>query len=543
MPHAFQELIENITYQNTSEAPAAARTISLTVSDGDGGTSAAQSVVVNVAPTNDAPVLGSVVAHAQRDRKRRAATVLDSSVAVTDADSANFNGGQLSLTYTSGGGSEDQFTIRTNGNISFDGTNVTFFGVGIIATVNGSHNGQNGETLVLDLTGLANAARLQELIENITYQNTSDNPAAARTISMTVSDGDGGTSAAQSVVVNVAPVNDAPVLGSVVATLNVTENDAATVLDSSVALTDADSANFSGGQLSLTYTSGGGAEDQFTLRNHGNISFDGTNVNSSPASASSPPSMARTTAKTAKPSSWILTGLANAARLQELIENITYQNTSDNPAAARTISMTVSDGDGGTSAAQSVVVNVAPANDAPVLGSVVATLNVTENDAATVLDSSVALTDADSANFSGGQLSLTYTSGGGAEDQFTFATTATSASTAPTSLSPASASSPPSTPPTTVKTVKPWCSISRACECRPPPRADRKHYLPKHVRQSGRSAYHQPHRLRRRRWNFRRAIRRRQRRASKRRAVLGSVVATLNVTENDAATVLIAASL
>ncbi len=70
---------------------------------------------------------------------------------------------------------------------------------------------------MLDLTGLANAARLQELIENITYQNTSDNPAAARTISMTVSDGDGGTSAAQSVVVNVAPTNDAPVLGSVVA--------------------------------------------------------------------------------------------------------------------------------------------------------------------------------------------------------------------------------------------------------------------------------------------------------------------------------------
>ncbi len=47
---------------------------------------------------------------------------------------------------------------------------------------------------------------------------------------MTVSDGDGGTSAAQSVVVNVAPQNDAPVLGSVVATLNVTENAAATSL-------------------------------------------------------------------------------------------------------------------------------------------------------------------------------------------------------------------------------------------------------------------------------------------------------------------------
>ncbi len=83
-----------------------------------------------------------------------AATVLDSSVALTDADSANFSGGQLSLTYTSGGGSEDQFTIRNNGNISFDGTNVTFSGVGVIATVNTTHNGTNGETLVLDLTGL-----------------------------------------------------------------------------------------------------------------------------------------------------------------------------------------------------------------------------------------------------------------------------------------------------------------------------------------------------------------------------------------------------
>ncbi len=96
-----------------------------------------------------------------------AATVL------SDPDSGDFNGGQISVTYTAGGSAQDQFTIADGGNITFDGTDVTFSGVGIIATVNGSHNGTNGETLVLDLTGLANAARVQELLAQITYQNTS----------------------------------------------------------------------------------------------------------------------------------------------------------------------------------------------------------------------------------------------------------------------------------------------------------------------------------------------------------------------------------
>ncbi len=141
-----------------------------------------------------------------------AAALIDSNITLTDSDSTDFNSGQLTLSYTSGGGAQNQLTVLSAGNISFDGTNVSYSGVGTIATINGANNGANGASLIFDLTANANATRIRELIESITYQNTSETPAASRTLGITVTDGDGGTSATQSVVISVTSVNDVPTL-------------------------------------------------------------------------------------------------------------------------------------------------------------------------------------------------------------------------------------------------------------------------------------------------------------------------------------------
>ncbi len=139
---------------------------------------------------------------------------------ISDADSANFDGGQLSILFDVGGSAEDQLSIQSSGNISFDGTDVTYAGVGIIATVNTTHNGINGASLILDFSSLATAARLTEMLANLTYQNTSNTPTTWRTLSMTLSDGDGGSSFSQIIDLRVNAENDAPTVANAVADQN-----------------------------------------------------------------------------------------------------------------------------------------------------------------------------------------------------------------------------------------------------------------------------------------------------------------------------------
>lgn len=75
-------------------------------------------------------------------------------------------------------------------------------------------SGINGETLVATFNGSITAAAVETLIENLTYQNTSDSPTASRTISVIVQDGGASTSTAQTVTITVNAENDAPQLSA-----------------------------------------------------------------------------------------------------------------------------------------------------------------------------------------------------------------------------------------------------------------------------------------------------------------------------------------
>jgi hypothetical protein len=122
--------------------------------------------------------------------------IIDSDVTVTDVDSTDFKGG--SLTVSVGGLPEDSLSIRNQqgggvGQIGFNGTTVTFGG-NTIGTIRGTNNGAAGNDLIIDFT-TANAtpAATKALIENLTYANSSDTPTAGRTLTVTLTDGDGGT--------------------------------------------------------------------------------------------------------------------------------------------------------------------------------------------------------------------------------------------------------------------------------------------------------------------------------------------------------------
>ena len=97
----------------------------------------------------------------------------------------------MTVSYSSGGAPQDRLSIRNQGTsagqIGFSSGNVTYGGT-TVATVPTSPTGSgiNGETLVATFNSSITATAVEALIENLTYQNTSDTPTASRTISVTV---------------------------------------------------------------------------------------------------------------------------------------------------------------------------------------------------------------------------------------------------------------------------------------------------------------------------------------------------------------------
>jgi uncharacterized protein (DUF2141 family) len=146
-------------------------------------------IVVNVTAQNDAPVLTDVTSSVTflENAVNAAPQLLDTSVTFTDPDS-NFDGGTLTVT---GLLTEDSVSIRNQGNgageIGMSGSNLSFGGT-LIGTVTG---GSNGAALTVTFNAAATAAAIEALIENLTYANSSDAPAASRTLTITVTDAAG----------------------------------------------------------------------------------------------------------------------------------------------------------------------------------------------------------------------------------------------------------------------------------------------------------------------------------------------------------------
>ena len=162
------------------------------------------------------------------------------------------------------------------------------------------------------------------------------------------------------------------------ANINVTENDAATAIDTSITITDATSTTLVSAQISMTnYVSSqdvlGFANDGATM---GNIATTG-NVGG------------------------VLTldsagGTATLAEWESALHAVTYANTSDNPLTStiRNVTFTVNDGlaDSNTIASS---ITVTAVNDPAVLA-ITANISIASNAPPTVINSTLTLTDVDS---------------------------------------------------------------------------------------------------------------------------------------------------
>ncbi|MEZ6122627.1 MAG: DUF2341 domain-containing protein [Planctomycetaceae bacterium] len=216
-------LLNGLTFSPTA---AFNGTASITVATDDlgntglgGAKTDTDTVNITVGTANAAPVVavsGGTVTWTENS----AAVLVATSATVSDADSPNFDGGQLTVFFSANGGVHDQLQIShqgtANGQIGVSGSNVTYnsgSGAVVIGTFSG---GTDGTTpLIVQLNGSANVAGVQSLIRRVTFLNTSDDPGSlTRSVGFRLSDGDGGVSSVVQKSVTVIPVNDAPVIAS-----------------------------------------------------------------------------------------------------------------------------------------------------------------------------------------------------------------------------------------------------------------------------------------------------------------------------------------
>ncbi|WP_369160732.1 Ig-like domain-containing protein [Candidatus Thiodiazotropha sp. LNASS1] len=346
---------------------------SMTINDGeaDSNTLAAN---VNYTAVNDDPVVVNLDGDVHNYTEGDGVVLIEQSgdAVVSDADSADFNGGSLTVEVDSGlQASEDVFSIRNEGTGAFQigvsGSDVTYGG-----TVIGTFSGGTGlDPLTVNLNANATPTAITYLVRNITYENSNiDNPTSgSRSVIIDISDGDGGACLTQNLTLNVSSVNDAPVVdlngsdgaGVDFAVTFTEDGGAVNVVDTDATISDADGAFYENLSINLTNFPDGGNEQiviaGYTF-NYGTadtatrtvgstsfvIDFDGSGFNVT------------------------LDGLGwmPEADLQTLLRGVTYENTSQDPTTGdRTINIFAQDSSllVGPIATSTITVN--PQNDAP----------------------------------------------------------------------------------------------------------------------------------------------------------------------------------
>jgi glucose/arabinose dehydrogenase len=183
-------LLRNITYHNVSDNPSVTpRTVSVRLEDGHGLASPFQKLTITVKAVNDAPVLANLGGNLSYTRAA-AAILLTPYATVKDPDSADFEGGTLTVQISSGGESSDR--LKVGGAFTFSSGNLLRSGI-VIGSITGNGIGLN--KLEFTFNSQATASIVQELLRTIRFRTISGASAGDREISFSLSDGDGGTSA------------------------------------------------------------------------------------------------------------------------------------------------------------------------------------------------------------------------------------------------------------------------------------------------------------------------------------------------------------
>ena len=329
-----------------------------------------------VTATSAPPVVANLNGDAVNYTEKSSGALIDSgsNAVVTDADSANFNGGSVRASVTGGAvTSEDVLSILSlgtaAGQISVSGSNVLYGGV----TIGSVTGGTGGNALVITLNASADAAAVTALVQSLQYSNsnTTSPNTGARTVSVTVTDDTGTASTAAGVTVNILAVNDAPVVSVTGTNPTFTENGSAVAVFSGTSINTVEAgqsiilmtvrvANLADGGLEKLTIDG----SDVTLTNGTSLTTLNNGLTVSVSVSSGTATVTVTHA-----------GLSTATA-QTIVNNISYRNDSDAPSgSSRTVTLTNVRDSGGTnnggqdniSPNAASVITLIAVNDAPTL--------------------------------------------------------------------------------------------------------------------------------------------------------------------------------
>ncbi|TFG89240.1 MAG: hypothetical protein E4H18_00570, partial [Hyphomicrobiales bacterium] len=363
--------LQGLQYDAAANANGAAGSFVYSVFDGSATVDG--TVTLGITPVNDAPTIAGLAGDASVYTTFGGAVVIEQggNALVADVDSADFASGQLTVSIAAGGdAAEDVLSILNQGTdpgqIGLSGTDVTYGGV-LIGTLAG---GTGGAPLVVTLTAAANAAATTALVRAITYKDidTVSPTLGARTIDFQLTDGDGGTSATFGTTVSVSAPNTPPVVDSKSVTVLEDAQDNALGL---AAPTDAD-----GNPMTITVVS--------------------------------LPDPTKGTVTLASGVAVTVGQVLSAAQLQGL----QFDTAANANGAAGSFVYSVFDGI--TTVDGTVVLNITPVNDAPTIAGLAGdALAYTTYGATVVIEQggNALVADVDSADFAGGQLTVTISAG------------------------------------------------------------------------------------------------------------------------------------
>ena len=265
---------------------------------------------------------------------------------VTDVDSPNFAGGNLTVAITANPEVQDRIEIKNTGNaagqIGVSGNTIKYSNK-IIGTFAGT------TTLVVTLNGNATPQAAQALLRNVTFR-TSAISTLTRTVQVSLNDGDGVISNLPTKTVRVIASNVAPVLANFGANLPFDVTFASSLqVTSTATVVDPDS-NFYRGTLTLTNVNGR-AEDFFS------VPSDTLGVIESVSGGQGLTPLVVTFNASVN---------STAAAVQAVLRGISW-GTNSRIEGPRTLQVTLTDGDGGTSTSSSKTVSVTRTKLPPVI--------------------------------------------------------------------------------------------------------------------------------------------------------------------------------
>jgi hypothetical protein len=440
----MQTLVDSLAYRNTSDNPTTAgnRVVTITGITDNGGTdnSGSDSATPNLTSTvsltavNDAPVIANLDGDSVV-LEPATATGIDQNgdLTLSNVDSADYNGGSLTLT-------DNGANNTVNGNFSVDGTHVTAGGDAAIAagetlsvggtaigTVHATNDGQGGNTLEIDFNGNATNARVETLLRNLEWSAAAGT--GNQTFTATLNDADGTSdSGDQDTTANFTMIlGNAPVIGNLNGdSVTFADGGSAVTVDQNTdsALSDLDNpTSFNGGSLNVSVSANKVAdEDLLTFDTSGAVSLAGTTAGSNVSVSGT---VIGTLANNMSAGNDLVVNLnsdATIGRVQNLLQAVAYDNVDDLPTVSdRTVSVSVTDTLGISSALANITVSVTSINEAPAFTGVDATPTFTEDGSAVVLDGNMSIADPELDtlnNYDGATLTLSRAGGANTNDSF-----------------------------------------------------------------------------------------------------------------------------